>query len=216
MYRELLLGCGSNWKKNTAVPPAWEIRRSLVQTHGTPGDLLRLDMESAGIDQWAWHNLTTLDVNSDHKPHIRFDLGRINGEECNRIPHVDIHGEIFASPDEYYDELHAYEVLEHIGKQGDAWHFFKQFEEFHRILKPDGLFFATCPSWCSPWAWGDPSHTRVITQGTLVFLSQLQYKLQVGKTPMSDFRNIYKADFDVVYVAEDNDSLRFVLMAIKS
>ena len=93
--------------------------------------------------------------------------------------------------------------------------FFAQFEEFHRILKPGGFFCATCPSYRSEWAWGDPSHTRVITSGTLLFLSQAEYRRQVGKTPMSDFRSIYKADFDIVHCDEDEERLTFALKAIK-
>jgi len=33
-------------------------------------------------------------------------------------------------------------VLEHIAAQGDFEHFFQQFSDFWRILKPDGLFCA--------------------------------------------------------------------------
>jgi hypothetical protein len=49
----------------------------------------------------------------------------------------------------------------------------------------------------------------------LVFLSQDEYKRQVSRTPMSDFRNIYKADFETVFQEEDDD-IRFVLKAIKN
>jgi hypothetical protein len=33
---------------------------------------------------------------------------------------------------------------------------------------------------------------------------------------MSDFRNIYKADFETMYQDDDGDSIRFVLKAIKN
>lgn len=117
--------------------------------------------------------------------------------------------------DNYYNEIHAYEVLEHCGAQGDYRLLFAQFSEFWRILKPGGFFFATCPAWHSPWAWGDPSHSRVLTAGTLAFLSQEEYAKQVGVTPMSDFRSIYKADFRAIMVDERTDSLLFVLQAVK-
>lgn len=159
----------------------------------------------------AWGELTTLDNNPDHNPDVAFDLqtlgaGRTGeGWRWSRLPFED----------NTFDEIHAYEVLEHIGQQGDYRTFFAQFEEFYRILKPGGFFCATCPSWQSIWAWGDPSHTRVITSGTLVFLSQAEYRRQVGKTPMSDFRSIYKGDFETVHCDEDEDFLRFALKAIK-
>lgn len=156
----------------------------------------------------AWGELTTLDNNPDHKPDMVFDLRAIGSRFEQLAEHLPFEGNTF-------DEVHAYEVLEHIGQQGDYRAFFAQFEEFHRILKPGGFFCGTCPSYQSMWAWGDPSHTRVITSGTLLFLSQAEYKRQVGKTPMSDFRSIYKADFEIVHCDEDEEGLRFALKAIK-
>ena len=149
----------------------------------------------------AWGELTTLDNNPAHNPDVEMDLSA--------------KGMFLPFHDNTFDEIHAYEVLEHIGQQGDYRAFFAQFEEFHRILKPGGFFCATCPSYRSEWAWGDPSHTRVITSGTLLFLSQAEYRRQVGKTPMSDFRSIYKADFETVHCDEDEERLTFALKAIK-
>jgi len=145
-----------------------------------------------------WSNLTTLDYNSDHKPDVVWDLMELP------LPF----------PDQEFDEIHAYEVLEHLGQQGDYKLFFAQFSEFWRLLKPNGYFFATCPSRNSVWAYGDPSHTRVVQLEQLVFLSQNEYKKQVGNTPMSDFRNIYKADFGVVFQEDDGETIRFVLQRI--
>lgn len=147
----------------------------------------------------SFTHLTTLDINSDHNPDVVYDLERLP------LPFDD--GE--------FDEIHAYEVLEHIGRQGDYKTFFAQFSEFWRILKPGGYLCATCPSYKSMWAWGDPSHTRVLTSGSLVFLSQAQYEKQIGKTAMSDFRYLYKANFESAFVQEDDNLLAFVLRAIK-
>lgn len=159
-----------------------------------------------------WHNLTTLDVDPACKPDIVFDLCRLN-----MTPIYDMRDPPGGAmnPD-YFDEVHAYEVLEHCGAQGDVALFFAQFREFWRILKPDGYFCATVPDWRSLWAWGDPSHTRVINEGTLVFLSQAQYTAQVGKTAMSDFRSLLTpADFDIVGINHAQEQLQFVLRAIK-
>ena len=147
-----------------------------------------------------WSNLTTLDSNPDHHPNIVWDL------MCPEV--LPLHWE------NEFDEIHAYEVLEHLGQQGDYKLFFKQFEAFHRALKPGGHFMATCPSRHSVWALGDPSHTRVMQKEQLVFLSQKSYDA-VGTTPISDFREIYKADFDIVAVTENEDVFHFVLRAIK-
>lgn len=143
----------------------------------------------------AFENVTRLDNNPDHNPDIIFDLRN------------------WWRPfeDATFDEIHAYDVLEHLAPQGDYEFFFKEFTEYHRILKPGGLFMASCPSWNSPWAFGDPSHTRIISKETLVFLDQDQYTEQVGKTKMSDFRNIYKVSFKTIH-AEDNDGTFYFIL----
>jgi SAM-dependent methyltransferase len=144
-------------------------------------------------------NLTTLDIEPDHDPDILWDL--------NKRP--------LPFEDDTFDEIHAYEVLEHIGRQGDYIAFFEEFSEYWRILKPGGLLVGTCPSYKSGWAWGDPSHVRVLTQGTISFLSQEQYASQVGTTSMTDYRSVYSADFKARALQEDDVMLAFILEALK-
>lgn len=153
-----------------------------------------------GRDSWEGQELVTLDVNPDHGCDVVHDL--------NEFP--------LPFPDDEFAELHAYEVLEHLGRGPGDWRsFFALFSEIWRILAPGGQLAATCPSFRSRWAFGDPSHTRVISSGTLVFLSQAQYRQQVGVTSMSDFRFCYRADFEPVHIREDAEALVFVLRAIK-
>ena len=147
----------------------------------------------------AFTNLTTLDINPDHSPDVIHDL--------TSLP--------LPFPDDTFDEIHAYEVLEHTGSQGDYKFFFAQFSDLWRILKPDGQLFATVPHWQSVWAWGDPSHTRTIQSESLGFLHQPKYDAEVGVTPMSDFRYIYKADFDITYCSTGEVMFGFGLKAIK-
>lgn len=144
-------------------------------------------------------NVTTLDINPDYNPDKVWDLTR------HPLPF----------PDNTFDEIHIYEVLEHLAQQGDYEFFFKEFTDYHRLLKPNGLFFATVPARESVWAWGDPSHKRTFQPETLAFLSQNEYRLQVGKTAMSDFRYIYKADLEIVYSQEGKNTFSFVLKALK-
>lgn len=148
----------------------------------------------------GWDNLVTLDYNEDHKPDVVWDL------TCQEV--------LPARMVDEFDEIHAYEVLEHLGQQGDYRTFFRQFEAFWRALKPNGHFMATVPSRNSIWAWGDPSHTRIVQLEQLVFLRQTSYE-DVGKTSMSDFRNIYKADFDIVFAEDDGETARFIIKAVK-
>jgi SAM-dependent methyltransferase len=132
-----------------------------------------------GFEEWG--ELVTLDLNPDHQPDVVHDL------------------EVLPYPfgDNEFDEIHAYEVLEHTGAQGDWRFFFGQFNEFWRILKPGGVLAGSVPHWGTKWAWGDPSHKRVINEGTFVFLDQREYEKQVGQTPMSDFHFVYHGDFEV-------------------
>ena len=153
---------------------------------------------AAGEQQWG--GLVTLDFYPECRPDVVHDL--------NVLPYP------FA--DAEFDEIHAYEVLEHCGRQGDWRFFFDQWTEFWRIVKPGGYFCGTCPHRTSPWAWGDPSHTRIVGLEQLVFLSQKEYERQVGTMAMSDFRHYYKADWQLVWEQLDADlTQRFVLRAVK-
>lgn len=145
-----------------------------------------------------WDGLVTLDHEECHKPDVVHDLNYA----C--LPF----------DNDTADEIHAYEVLEHTGSQGDYKFFFEQFSDFWRVLKNGGMLFGTVPLPNSVWAWGDPSHTRIVQKESFVFLNQPAYA-QVGITPMSDFRSIYKADFDIIYSKENGECFEFALQAVK-
>ncbi len=148
---------------------------------------------------FEWNDLTTI----DHDPNCGADIIH------------DLDNTPWPVADSAFDEVHAYEVLEHIGAQGDYKAFFRHFGEIYRVLKPGGKLFATVPSWQSIWALGDPSHTRVIPSASLVFLSQREYREQVGRTPMTDFRWLWEGDLEVVYAKDDGEKFVFVLEALK-
>lgn len=149
-------------------------------------------------DRPEWNGLLTVDSNPLVKPDVICDLDNY----------------ICILEDNTVDEIHMYEVLEHTGFQGDYQYFFEQFSDIYRVLKPDGVLFATVPLPTSVWAWGDPSHTRIFPKEWLIFLNQLSYE-NVHTSPMSDFRYLYKADFDVIHCNEVEESLQFGLRAVK-
>jgi SAM-dependent methyltransferase len=117
--------------------------------------------------------------------------------------------------DNTFDEIHAYDVLEHLGRQGDWRSFFDEWTEWYRILKPDGVVCGISPQWNSPWAWGDPGHTRIVGVESFTYLSQPEYTQQVGVSPMTDYRFCYRADFDVLEVASHEHALIYALRAVK-
>lgn len=148
-----------------------------------------------------WSALRTLDIDPNAGADVCHDL--------TVLP--------YPFEDDTFDEIHAYEVLEHTGQQGDWRFFFAQFSEFWRILKPGGYLVGTSPAPSSAWAWGDPGHTRVMSREAFTFLHQPSYDEQVGKTPMTDYRHVFQADFDPMAMDIDPTGQRFVyiLKAIK-
>jgi hypothetical protein len=73
--------------------------------------------------------------------------------------------------------------------------FFEEWSEWYRMLKPDGVLCGISPRWDSAWAWGDPGHTRIVGPECMTYLNQEEYTNQVGKSPMTDYRFVWKGDF---------------------
>lgn len=145
-----------------------------------------------------WSQLTRLDINPDTQPDVVYDL-----TGCG-LPFRD----------STFDEIHAYEVLEHIGQQGDWRFFFRQFDDFSRVLKPNGHFFLTSPHCESAWLWGDPGHTRYIGPEMMIFLDRRQY-VQLGQTAMTDYTRYFASDWRVVFNKRHGESNFIALQNIK-
>ena len=146
-----------------------------------------------------WTDLKTVDIVASHSPDVVWDL--------EQTP--------WPFEDDTFTEVHAYEILEHLGRQGDYKSFFATFQEIWRVLKPKGVLCATVPDYRSMWAWGDPGHTRIINGGSLVFLDQTEYQKQVGVTAMSDYRPFWTGDFVRIGQQTRGENFIFCLEAQK-
>lgn len=124
----------------------------------------------------------TIDVDPECKPMILWDL--------EHFP--------WPAHSEYFDEVHAYEVLEHLGAMGDYEFFFSLWKEIWRVLKPKGLLCASTPWWESVWAWQDPGHRRVYSPALLSYLSQEAYTDQIGRTAMTDYRRVFPPPYNFI------------------
>lgn len=193
-YTELLLGCGHDRRKRYVAVPhhprGWRDPKGPV----------------------------TLDINRAVKSDLWCDLSA--PPPWYAISRGDPEGRPHPLIADFWDEIHAYQVLEHLGRQGDAIAFFAHFSELWRILKPGGYFVGEVPSRFSGYLWGDPGHTRAIVPESLSFLDQEQYALQIDgpletRSTMSEYRNLYTADFKVVDAHDSHMHFAFVLQAVK-
>jgi len=128
---------------------------------------------SPGETRDANREWVTLDMNEDCNPDHLFNLERIDsGKDL---------------PCSGFDEIHAYEVMEHFGRQGNFKGLFNAFNAIWRALVPGGVFFASSPRWSSEWAWGDPGHTRIVGLEQITYVCKGSYD-QLSDTPMTDYR----------------------------
>lgn len=114
---------------------------------------------------------------------------------------------------ETFDEIHAYELLEHLTYQGDYEAFFTLWKQIWRVTAPQGLVVASTPCWDSVWGWGDPGHRMVYSPATLTYLDQDQYEKQVGNTTMTDYRAIWPRPyhFKLVWFTDKKGGFKFAL-----
>lgn len=107
-------------------------------------------------------------------------------------------------PDESFDELHCYDVLEHLGRQGDWKGYFDEFAEYWRILKPAGTFSIIVP--IGPDAFADPGHTRFFGPNHFVFLSHASTAAAIAEgRNVTDYRWYWNHDFELELLEQHGD-----------
>lgn len=211
-YRELLLGCGRSTTKRLQAEPVHS--RTWREVTGP----VTLDIDHrVEPDIWCdlnqsppWHFFPRI-VEPDHP-----DFHEFCGAPADTGMRYYAKG--YEAEADYWDEIHAYQVLEHLGSLGDAHAMLSHFAELWRLLKPGGYLVGSVPSRFDLGLFGDPSHRRVINDMTLVFLDQFEYVRQCDgprPTSMSDFRDIYRADFRRISSNDNRVTFDFVLQAVK-
>jgi SAM-dependent methyltransferase len=147
----------------------------------------------------------TLDIQGEKTDkHTVFDLENLHADGA--LPFVD----------GMFDEIHAYEILEHYGMQGDYKSFFHEFGEFHRVLKPGGIMAISVPMWDSPWSIGDPGHCRVFAKQSFAFLTEDHYD-QISEergSSCTDYRSLIKGWWKLLGVEETTDQLFMVMQTV--
>ncbi len=150
------------------------------------------------LNELKEHEVIRLDINKEVYPDVVWDLN------VHPLPFKD--GE--------FDQIHAYDVLEHLGSQGDYKFFFSEFNEYWRILKVDGMFIASVPAESSKWAFGDPGHTRIFSMQYLTYLVREHY-LQCGITQKTDYRYLYKGNFGIESIIYNPENECYVFLLRK-
>lgn len=152
------------------------------------GKNLTKQVQWDGKSEWTGH-LVTMDVNPDIGAEVVFDMEEV--ARGGRLPFVD----------DSFDEIGAYNTMEHWGKQGDFRGWFHECGEYWRILKPVGLMSILVPIGADALA--DPGHTRFFQQNWFGFLNQGFYDMnEVKSTCFTDYRWIWKKNFNVLYMQE--------------
>jgi len=152
-----------------------------------------------GENEWAGE-LTTLDMNPNCGADVVFDLDSL----CIPMRHKLSGYPGLPFENESFDELAAYDVLEHMGRQGDWRCWFTEMSEYHRILKPGGTFGIIVPTGADALA--DPGHTRFITANYFLFLNQGWYDEQLKQNrQVTDYRWYWTLNFDVLHMQNIED-----------
>lgn len=163
---------------------------------------VKFDLSPTSYFDGEVYTLDILDSRLKDPRHIVFDLEQLHAGIA--LPYQD--GE--------FDEIHAYEILEHYGMQGDFRGFFREFAEFWRVLKPGGLMMISCPMWDSPWSFGDPGHRRVLPAQCFSFLVKRHYDQleEDANSSCTDYRSfIGDCWFDLLGLQETTDKLFVIL-----
>ena len=155
-------------------------------------------------------------IAGDHKNHYdKDDVVRLDiNPDCNPDVLWDLNNRPLPFEDGEFDEIHAYEVMEHVGRQGDFVGYFSEMMEYARILKDGGTILGCVPRWDRVWAWGDPGHCKIITSGTLLYLDSVRYENEIGRSHITDYRRYLTHNLRLLAEMKNDYSLYFLLKKV--
>lgn len=132
---------------------------------------IHLDLGCGSVPRNPYHQEQVVGVDIREESSLSISIQSVNYHQCNFVI------EPLPFPDNHFDSLSAYDVIEHIPRQlhvtdrGLIYPFINLMNEIHRVLKPGGLFLATIPAYPSSEAFQDPTHVNIITKNTAQYFS---------------------------------------------
>ncbi|TWA60578.1 methyltransferase family protein [Azospirillum baldaniorum] len=127
----------------------------------------------------------SLDLGCGPNPKNPFSASELFGldVEDHPAPHIrtaDLAVDALPFEDGHFDYVTAFDVIEHVPRIVYAPHrrysFIALMDEIHRVLKPDGLFYAQTPAYPHAEAFQDPTHVNIITENTFALYFDDQHR----------------------------------------
>lgn len=147
-----------------------------------------------GCPEWTGE-LTTMDFDPNCGADILWDM------ENRPLPFED----------GTFDEIAAYNSMEHWGRQGDFRGWFAEMNEYWRILKPFGLMGVMVPIGADALA--DPGHTRFFDANYFGFCCKDFYEQNMKQgTCFTDYRWLVKHWWEMKFCQNDGEHHLCVLM----
>ncbi|MEO6033405.1 MAG: methyltransferase domain-containing protein, partial [Burkholderiaceae bacterium] len=125
-----------------------------------------------------------LDLGCGPMPRNPYQCDEAHGIDIALPPHIDPH--LFKSANlslepiphaaSSFDSISAFDFLEHVPRvlvtpdgRATRFPFVELMSEIHRVLKPNGRFYAVTPAFPRAEAFHDPTHVNFVTDGTWAY-----------------------------------------------